>query len=84
MGLAAAQCVLLPNLPRPFDGAGVGDSGAPPLLIGQEFNRALQLRGLDLETRVHLGVDGAESHLGNGGTARAAVNEALARAREAL
>src|SRR5437762_7722780 len=61
--LLAGQRALLPELPRPLERAAVGGARAPALLVAEEFDRALELPGLQLEPRVHLGVDGTEHRL---------------------
>src|SRR5438309_11589861 len=61
--LLASQCAFLPELPRPLERAAVGSGRAPALLVAEEFDRAFELPGLQLEPRVHLGVDGTEHRL---------------------
>src|SRR3989454_10436970 len=61
--LLASRRAFLPQLPRPLERAAIGGARAPALLVAEEFDRALELPGLQLEPRVHLGVDGAEHRL---------------------
>src|SRR6266513_6361989 len=61
--LLASQHAFLPELPRPLERAAVGGGRAPALLVAEEFDRAFELPGLQLEPRVHLGVEGTEHRL---------------------
>src|SRR5712691_11989005 len=85
--LLASQRAFLPELPRPLERAAVGGGGAPALLVAEEFDRAFELPGLELEPRIHFGVDGAEHRLlhaiANHGHAVAAHQHAVARAERA-
>src|SRR5206468_9767969 len=85
--LLAGQRAFLPQLPRPLERAAIGGARAPALLVAEEFDRALELPGLQLEPRVHLGVDGAEHRLRHAvadhGHAMAAHQDATASAQRA-
>src|SRR3954463_1459943 len=61
--LSLSQRVPLPNLPRPVNGARVRRCRALALLVAEELDRPLELRSLDLEPRVHLGIDRTEHGL---------------------
>src|SRR5216683_3092873 len=61
--LLASQRAFLPQLPRPLERAAVGGGRAPALLVAEEFDRAFELPGLELEPRIHFGVEGAEHRL---------------------
>src|SRR5881396_3637603 len=85
--LLAGSRAFLPQLPRPLQRAAIGGARAPALLVAEEFDRALELPGLQLEPRVHLGVDGAEHRLRHAvadhGHAMAAHQDATASAQRA-
>src|SRR6266851_9906684 len=85
--LLASQRALLPELPRPLERAAVGGGRAPALLVAEELDRAFELPGLQLEPRVHLGVEGAEHRLlhaiADHGHAMAAHQHAVALAERA-
>src|SRR5687767_2648932 len=54
----------LPELPWALDRRPVRLRRAPALLVAEELYRALEAFGLQLQLRVHPGVDRAEHHLG--------------------
>src|SRR3954463_11170559 len=62
-GLPLSQRIALPNLPRPLDRPRVRRRRALALLVAEELDRPLELRSLDLEPRVHLGIDRTEHGL---------------------
>src|SRR5438552_9780743 len=89
--LLAGSRAFLPQLPRPLQRAAIGGARAPALLVAEEFDRALELPGLQLEPRVHLGVDGAEHRLrhavadhGHAMTAHQDATASAQRARQSL
>src|SRR5438034_9106404 len=89
--LLAGSRAFLPQLPRPLQRAAIGGARAPALLVAEEFDRALELPGLQLEPRVHLGVDGAEHRLrhavadhGHAMTAHQDATASAQRARQRL
>src|SRR5712691_2194349 len=85
--LLARQRAVLPQLPRPLERAVVGGGRAPALLVAEEFDWAFELPGLQLEPRVHLGIERAEHRLrhaiANHGHAVAAHQDAVALAQRA-
>src|SRR5712691_8925985 len=85
--LFSGQRAFLPQLPRTLERAAIGGGRAPALLVAEEFDRAFELPGLQLEPRVHLGVEGAEHRLlhaiADHRHAMAAHQHAVARAERA-
>src|SRR5207237_224056 len=56
----SAERLLLPDFPGTLDRAGVGGRGTAAFLVAEELDRPLELHGLQLQARVHLGIDRAE------------------------